>query len=61
MPVGAYVALRPLLRRDENGRRRFHTANAGAAALLVVVFCTLTVALGAELYRCEILRVPYCD
>lgn len=61
MPVGAYVAARPLWRRDANGRRRFLAVNAGTAALLVVVFGVLSIGLGSEIYRCEILRVPYCD
>lgn len=61
LPAGAYVALRPVLRKGPDGKRRFHVVNGGAAAILLLVFGTLSFTLGSEIYRCEILRFPYCD
>lgn len=52
MPVGAYVALR---------KRTFYLANIAAAILLLAVFTTLSLVLGEEIYRCEILQLPNCD
>lgn len=61
MPFGAFVALRPVLRRGEDGRRRFVLFNTVAATLLLLNFAALAIGLGSEIYRCEILRIPNCD
>jgi hypothetical protein len=52
MPVGAYVALR---------KRTFYLANIAAALFLLAVFTTLSLVLGEEIYRCEVLQIPNCD
>lgn len=61
LPLGAYCAMRPLLRSDSGGRRRFYLLNAAIAALMLIVFAVLTAALGAEIYACEVMQVSNCD
>jgi len=61
IPVGAFLAARPLLQKGPDGRRRFYAANAILATLLCIVFVVLSVALGSDIYRCDILRIPHCD
>ncbi len=59
--VGAVVAARPMLQRGDDGRRRFYPVNAALAALLALVFVVLAVALGTDIYRCDVLGIPNCD
>lgn len=61
IPVGAVVAARPMLRRGADGRRPFYSLNAALAALLCLAFVALSVALGTDIYRCDVLGVPNCD
>jgi hypothetical protein len=61
LPAGAIWALRPTLRRDAHGRRHFYLMNAMSAGLLLLVFTVLAVALGDEIYRCDVLGNPNCD
>lgn len=61
MPVGAYVALRPSLLRSRDGKRRFLLLNAVVALLLVSGFVVVSIALGSEIYACDVLQIPNCD
>jgi hypothetical protein len=61
MPVGAFIAARPLFDKSTYPRGRDYLVNGGIAVLMLVVFVTLTVALGDEIYRCDVLRIPNCD
>lgn len=61
LPVGAIVALQPMLRPGARGQRSYPVVNMLLAALLVAVFAMLTVVLGEEIYRCEVLGIPNCD
>lgn len=56
LPLGAYVAARPMLKT-----RQLVVANCAVAALLLAGFATIAVALGIEIFRCEILHVTNCD
>ena len=58
LPVGAFVALRPIWR---TGRPSTHVANWLVAAVLVGLFGALSVGIGEEVYRCEVLQIPNCD
>lgn len=58
--VGAFVAARPLLRKAD-GTRRFYAVNAVFAAFLCLAFVVLSGALGTEIYRCDVLKIPNCD
>jgi hypothetical protein len=55
-PIGAFVAVRPLLRE-----RRWRVINLALGGLLLVGFLFVGGTLGEEIYRCDILRVPNCD
>jgi len=61
LPAGAFVALRPMLGRGPDGRRRIYFVNGLLAAFLIVVFLTISIALGSEIYRCDVLQIPNCD
>ena len=61
MPLGAVVALRPLWAVDADGRRSVPVVNVLAALVLVAAFLTIGGALGEEIVRCDVLRVPRCD
>lgn len=61
LPIGAFIASRPMLGRASDGTRSFYLANTVVAAFLLIVFATLAMGLGSEIYRCEILNVPNCD
>ena len=59
--VGAFIAGRPLLDRVERPRPWIYMLTGAVSALLLVVFLTLSVALGDEIYRCDVLGIPNCD
>lgn len=59
--VGAAVAARPIVRRNANGDRRFYPVNAAVAVLLGMAFVVLSLGLGADIYRCDVLDIPNCD
>lgn len=61
IPVGSYIALQPILHRGAEGKRSFYPLNVLLAAVLLMVFVTLSVALGSEIYRCDVLQIPNCD
>ena len=61
IPIGAFIALRPVLRRKSNGSRSFHLLNGVIAALLIAVFAAVSIGLGEDIYRCNVLRIPNCD
>ncbi|HET9588805.1 MAG TPA: hypothetical protein VFO91_08455 [Anaerolineales bacterium] len=61
IPVGSYIALQPILHRGAEGRRRFYPVSVLLAAVLLMVFVTLSAALGSEIYRCDVLQIPNCD
>ena len=61
LPVGAFVAVRPMLRGETTGRRTIYLLNGIIAALLLVAFAMLSIGLGSEIYRCDVLQIPNCD
>jgi predicted Na+-dependent transporter len=61
IPVGAFVAARPLFQKRVDGKRRFHAVNAILATLLCILFVAVSAGLGSDIYRCDILRIPNCD
>jgi len=61
LPVGAFIAIRPMLRNGADVKRKLYLVNCILATLLLIVFVLLLVALGSEIYRCDILQIPNCD
>jgi hypothetical protein len=61
LPVGAYIALRPMLRRGADGQRRLYLANLLVGLALLAIFVLLVGALAEEVYRCDVLRLANCD
>jgi hypothetical protein len=59
--LGALLAGLPMLHRGHDGRRRIYPVNAAVAAFLCLVFVVLSVGLGSDIYRCDVLEVPNCD
>ena len=61
IPVGAFIAIRPMLEKGSDGKRKFYLANGVLAAILLLVFVLLSVGLGSDIYRCDVLQIPNCD
>lgn len=61
IPMGAFLAARPMLYPGKGARLRFYAVNAVLAALLCAIFVFVVVGLGSEIYRCDVLGVPNCD
>jgi hypothetical protein len=59
--VGALVAARPMLGTGQHGKRNFYLLNFIVVLVLLVSSVTLSVALGAEIYECDVLKIPNCD
>jgi hypothetical protein len=61
IPVGSFIAIRPILQKGADGKRKFYLVNVILAVLLLVVFVLLSVGLGSDIYRCDVLQIPNCD
>ena len=61
MPVGAFIAARPLFEKSAHPKGRIYLVNGGIAVFMLVVFVILAATLGNEIYRCDVLRIPNCD
>ncbi len=61
LPFGAFLSLRPLLRRGAHWTMGAYLLNGGTAALLLVGFVVLSTALGSDIYACDVLKIPNCD
>ncbi len=61
LPVGAFIAIRPMLRKGADVKRKLYPVNCILATLLLILFVLISVALGSEIYRCDILQTPNCD
>jgi hypothetical protein len=59
--LGAFIAGRPLFDRLAPRRPPILVLNGGLSAILLVVFLTLSVTLGGEIYRCDVIGIPNCD
>ena len=59
--AGAFVAAAPMLRRGDDGRRRFYPLNAALALGLGLMFVAISYGLGSDIYRCDVLGLPNCD
>ncbi len=59
--VGAIIAAGPMLQKGADGKRKFYLVNGILAAILLVVFVSLSVGLGSDIYRCDVLKIPNCD
>ena len=61
IPVGAFIAARPMFHGSVDGHRRFYPVNAVVAALMCLVFVAVSFGLGSDIYRCDVLGIPNCD
>jgi len=61
LPVGAFIAARPMLKRGADGGWRVHLVNAVLALVMLALFVILSAGLGADIYRCDVLYIPNCD
>ena len=61
LPVGAFIAARPLFARDADGRRPVFLLNGLTAVFMLAVFAWLVAGVGVEIYRCDVLKIPNCD
>jgi len=61
LPVGASIAVRPMFQKGADRRRKFFAVNGLIAAFLLIGFVLLSIGLGSEIYRCDVLLIPNCD
>lgn len=61
LPAGAWLAAKPMLQKGVDGRRQFYPINAVLSAILFLIFVTVSVGLGSDIYRCDVLGIPNCD
>lgn len=59
--IGAFVAIRPMLQKGADGKRKLFLLNIIIAAILLIGSITLSIGLGTEIYRCDVLHIPNCD
>jgi hypothetical protein len=59
--VGAFIASRPIFDRHAPATPLVLLLNGGVSALLLLAFVTVSIALGSEIYRCDVLAIPNCD
>jgi len=61
LPLGAFIAARPIFQKGADGKRKFYLVNIILASILVTGFVALSVGLGSDIYRCDVLQIPNCD
>jgi hypothetical protein len=61
LPLGAVIAARPLFESNTDRKPAVYLVNGVLAALMLIVFVALLAALGTDIYRCDVLRIPNCD
>ncbi len=59
-PVGAFIALWPML-KPSDGKRKFYLINTVLAAIMLFLFLFVFFPLLGDTYRCDILKIPNCD
>lgn len=59
-PIGAFIALKPMLKTSKK-KRKFYLINISLASILLIVFLLLFFALAVDTYRCDVLKIPNCD
>lgn len=61
IPIGGFIAARPMFQKGADGERKFYLLNIILAAILITGGIALFVGLGSEIYRCDVLHIPNCD
>lgn len=61
IPAGSFIAIRPIFQRRAEGKQTFYLVNIILAAFLLFAFIMLSVGLGSDIYRCDVLQIPNCD
>lgn len=61
IPVGSFITIRPIFQKGTQGTRKFYLVNVLLAAFLLIVFIMLSIGLGSDFYRCDVLQIPNCD
>lgn len=59
-PVGAFIALWPMVKLS-NGKRKFHFLNIALASVMLFLFFFVFFPLLGDTYRCDVLKIPNCD
>ncbi len=61
LPVGAVIAIRPMLHQAAGEVRCLYVLNGVLAAVMLMLFVFITGAFATEIYACDVLRIPNCD
>jgi hypothetical protein len=61
LPAGAFVVVRPMRGAQRARHRSSYLVNGLLAALILAVFLWLSIGLGSDINRCDVLQIPNCD
>jgi hypothetical protein len=61
LPLGAYQFVRPLLREWGQRKPKFIVWNLAIALVIGAAFVAISLELGSEIYRCDVLGLTNCD
>jgi hypothetical protein len=61
LPLGAFITLRPMLQKQRDEKRKLYVFNIILALVLFAGFSMISMSLGSDIYRCDVLQIPNCD
>jgi hypothetical protein len=61
LPLGAFIAILPMLRKERGGDRKLYIFNIILAIILSAGFVMISFGLGSDIYQCDVLKIPNCD
>jgi hypothetical protein len=60
-PIAAFIAVRPMLNAGPDGKRKFYIINILVAMFALGAAIFLWWALGEDIIKCNVLKIPNCD
>lgn len=61
LPIGAFITLRPVLRKEQGKNQKPYIFNIILAIILFTGFVLISIGLGSDIYQCDVLQIPNCD
>ncbi len=61
LPVGALVAIHPMLFSGKDGVRKMPILNTILSVLVLAMFLFIFIGLAEDIYKCQMLKIPNCD
>jgi hypothetical protein len=60
-PIAGFIAMRPMLNAGPDGKRTFYIVNVLIAMFALGAAAFLWGALGEDIIKCNVLKIPNCD